>query len=66
VLAVRDGRLASVLADLHAGAQVPGFCQAIIGDGDIGKTVLLNEIVRRVTTEVRWPVLARQATPGDS
>jgi hypothetical protein len=64
VLAGRDEQLASVLAALHAGAQAPGFCQAIIGDRGIGKTVLLNEIERRVTTELHWPVLAHQATPS--
>jgi NAD(P)-dependent dehydrogenase (short-subunit alcohol dehydrogenase family) len=64
VLAGRDEQLASVLAALHAGAQAPGFCQAIIGDRGIGKTVLLNEIERRVTTELCWPVLAHQATPA--
>jgi len=66
VLAGRDGQLAGILAALRAGPQAPGFCQAILGDRGIGKTVLLNEIERRVSAELGWPVLSHQATPdGD-
>jgi hypothetical protein len=66
VLAGRDVQLAGILAALRAGPQAPGFCQAILGDRGIGKTVLLNEIERRVARELGWPVLTHQATPdGD-
>jgi hypothetical protein len=66
VLAGRDLQLAAILASLRAGPQAPGFCQAILGDRGIGKTVLLNEIERRVAGELGWPVLTHQATPdGD-
>jgi len=64
VLAGRDDQLDAVMTALHAGPQAPGFCQAILGDRGIGKTVLLNEIERRVATELKWPVLTHQATPG--
>jgi len=66
VLAGRDAQLAAILAALRSGAQAPGFCQAILGDRGIGKTVLLNEIERRVAGELHWPVLTHQAVPdGD-
>ena len=66
VLAGRDSQLAAVLGALRAGPQAPGFCQAILGDRGFGKTVLLNEIERRVTAELGWPVLSHQSTPdGD-
>ena len=58
--------LAAVLDALRAGPQAPGFCQAILGDRGFGKTVLLNEIERRVSADLGWPVLSHQSTPdGD-
>ena len=66
MLAGRDDQLAAVLDALRAGPQAPGFCEAILGDRGFCKTVLLNEIERRVTAELGWPVLSHQSTPdGD-
>jgi hypothetical protein len=42
VLAGRDLQLSAILSALRSGAQAPGFCQAILGDRGIGKTVLLD------------------------
>lgn len=63
-LAGRDDQIAATLAALRAGSQAPGFCQALLGDRGVGKTVLLNEIERRCRAELRWPVVTHQATPG--
>ncbi|MCU4187230.1 hypothetical protein K6U06_22905 [Acidiferrimicrobium sp. IK] len=54
---------------LRAGPQSPALRQAGvgvgIGDRGIGRTVLLNEIERGVSSEFWWPVLTHQATPDD-
>ena len=64
MLAGRDDQLTSIITALRLGPQAPGFCQAILGDRGVGKTVLLNEVERRVRADLDWPVLSHQATPG--
>jgi hypothetical protein len=63
-LAGRDEQLDKMLEGLREGPQGPRFCQALLGDRGVGKTVLLNELERRVRADLRWPVLSHQAIPG--
>jgi hypothetical protein len=66
VLAGRGDLLAETMRALLTGPRHTYFGRAVVGDRGVGKTVLLNELERKVDHELGWSVVTHQATPGST
>lgn len=66
VLAGREDLLAETMRALETGPRHAYFGRGIVGDRGVGKTVLLNELERRVDRELGWSIVTHQATPGST